>query len=222
MAEQSKVLNQATLGERGRFLHHARRAFLDALQTFFSQESIWGEPNPYQWIPNSTETKMVIAAEFTEDQEIPTPRHMILVNRGTLSFPKLHINNLNEKPASPIRRPVKQGSAGKNLGTTFSTLGYTEMQIQCFSMLPDQAEEIAWGAGMAVMTFQNQIRERGRLHRIDNPQIGPSTPIARSDSKIMMSVVPITVPVVLPIAWRTTQASVKFGGTELDTETLDC
>ena len=158
MAEQSKVLNVAPLAERGRFLHHVRRVFLDALQTFFSQDDIWGAPNPYKWIPNTIETKMVIAAEFTEEQEVPTPRHMILVNRGALSFPKLHINNLNQKPADPVRKPVHQGT--RNIGTTYSTLGYSEMQLQCFSMLPDQAEEVAWAAALAIMTFQNEIRIR--------------------------------------------------------------
>jgi len=221
MSEESKVLGKAKLGERARFLHHARRAFLDSLQTFFSQDQLWGEPNIYQWIPNSTDTKIVIAAEFTEEQEVPTPRHMILVNRGAVSMPKAHISNFVAGPGSAIRKPVL-ASEEKHQGKTFATLAYTEMQIQCFSELPDQAEEIGWAATMAILTFQREIRDRGKLHRIDNPQVGPSTPVARSDSKIMMSVVPITVPVVVPMVWRTTRDSLVFQGMETEIETLDC
>lgn len=220
MAEPSKVLGSSTRGERGRYLHHARRAFLDALQTFFSQEDIWGEPNPYQWLPNATDTKMVIAAEYTEEQEIPTPRHMVLVNRGPVSFPKISINNFNSGPASPIRKVPLQGDQ-QYVGKKFSTLGYADMQVQCFSQLPDQAEEIAWASATALMTFQNTIRNKGRLHRLDNPQIGPSTPVARSDSKIMMSVVPITVPVVFPFNWVTTHGSVRSEGVDLDVREVD-
>lgn len=220
MTEPSKVLGVSTRGERGRYLHHARRAFLDMLQTFFSQEDLWGEPNPYKWMPNATETGIVIASEYTEEQEIPTPRHMILVNRGPVSFPKVSINNFNSGPASPIRKASLQGDQ-QHVGKKFSTLGYADMQVQCFSQLPDQCEEIAWAAATALMTFAPTLRQRGNLHRLDNPQVGPATPIARSDSKIMMSVVPITVPVVFPFVWTTTNSSVVSEGVELAIEEVD-
>lgn len=220
MAEDPKVLGVSTRSERGRYLHHARRVFLDALQTFFSQDDMWGEPNPYMWQPNTTETNIVIASEYTEEQEIPTPRHMILVNRGPVSFPKASIANFNSGPASPIRPPVLQ-TGERYVGKKFSALGYADIQIQCFSQLVDQCEEIAWAATLAIMTFAPSIRRQGRLHRLDNPQIGPATPIARSDSKIMMSVVPITVPVVFPMVWVTTHLPVLSGGVELDIEEVN-
>jgi len=166
------------------------------------------------------DTGIVIASEYTEDQEIPTPRHMILVNRGPVSFPKVSVNNFNSGPASPIRKSTLQPGQ-KHVGKKFSTLGYADMQIQCFSQLPDQCEEIAWAAATALMTFADVVRNKGNLHRLDNPQVGPATPIARSDSKIMMSVVPITVPVVFPLSWVTTHASLKSEGIELDIEEVD-
>jgi len=220
MTEPSKVLGVSSRGERGRYLHHARRAFLDALQTFFSQDDLWGEPNLYKWVPNNVDTSIVIASEYTEEQEIPTPRHMILVNRGPVSFPKTSIANFNAGPASPIRKsPLQPGQ--QYFGKKYSALGYADMQIQCFSQLTDQCEEIAWGAATALMTFALVIKEKGNLHRLDNPQVGPATPIARSDSKIMMSVVPITVPVVFPFVWTTTHASVVSGGIDMDIEEVD-
>lgn len=218
-----RQLSAETANERAEVGSRVRRVFLKVLQTFFSQSSM--EAYGFRWIENDPKTQIVIAAEFTQEQEVKDPNHQILVNRGPIQFQKISFDNTLQRNASSIAkrgheaRPDNEQPRG--LEHQFVSMAFTEMQIQCYSELPAEAERLATIAMIPFLTFQRQIRKAANLHRIDNPQLGTETPIQSADSKIFMSVVPITVPVAFAVKW-TTIVDPTFLDLAFELKTEDC
>lgn len=218
-----RSLRAETAVERAEIGSRVRRVFLKVLQTFFGQPSM--DAFGYRWIENDPKTQIVIAAEFTQEQEIKDPNHQILVNRGPIQFQKISIDNTLQRNAGSIARkpnPARDDNEQPvGLAHKFVSMAFTEMQIQCYSELPAEAEKLATIAMIPFLTFQRQIRKAANLHRIDNPQLGVETPIQSSDSKIFMSVVPITVPVAFAVKW-TTIVDPTFLNLAFELEVEDC
>ena len=196
-------LQNTTLNERAAIGAFVRVVFLKALQTFFGETG--AVPDQFRWVEDSSQTKIVIAAEFTQELLVNEPNHMILVNRGLLNFQKTSIDNVVQKdPRSFIPKAGPDGgNPPEGIAHKFGVMCFTEMQITCFSILPKEAEVVAQFALAPLFLFQRQIRKSAKLHRIDNPQLGSESPVSTSDSKIWRTAVPITVAVAFPHVWET-------------------
>lgn len=199
----AQLVGHVTANESANVVGHGRRVVLDVLQTFFSNQTMLGQPNPYLWLKDDPKSRIVIAAEYPEDITVRNPNHMILVNRGPITFPKLHLDNVNQRLAQySYQAPPQTPDGARRIGHKFSTVASYELQVQCFSRLPSQAEEIALVVAMVLLTFQTIIRSRGRFHRLENPTIGNETPIESSDAQIMRSVVPVSFMAYTSASWE--------------------
>lgn len=203
-AADARVVGTADANTRADFLSYPRRVFIDALQTFFAEPNMLGGPNAYQWHPDDTKSKIVIAAEYAENNRVKNPNHMILVNRGPVRFLRLHFRNVNQERVNPIlRKPVNPPDGSTRLGRSYSTMAQMDIQIVCFSRLPAEAETLAQIVTLCCLSFADLIRDKARLHKIDNPVVGNESPVQSADSQIMLSVVPVTVPILASLSWQT-------------------
>lgn len=203
-AADAQVIGKTTADMTADFVSHARRVFIDALKTFFAEPVMLGGPNPYLWSPDKLKSKILVAAEYTEDQEVKNPNHMILVNRGPIRFMRLHMRNLQQERVSPfLRKPVNAPDNTVRLGRQYSTMLQTDIQIVCFSRKPAEAEQISQIVTICCLTFADLIKQKAKLHRIENPTVGNESPVQSADSQIMLSVVPVTVPIFMPVSWQT-------------------
>ena len=198
-----RSLRATTPNERAMVGSHVRRVFLKALQTFFGESG--QVEDQYLWREDSAQSKLVIAAEFTQELLVNEPNHSILVNRGPVNFQKTSIDNaVQRNPRTMIQKGGPDGgNPPQGLAHKFAVMCFTEMQVVCFSVLPGEAEALAQMALAPLLLFQRQIRKSAQLHRIDNPQLGTESPVSTSDSKIWRTAVPITVPVAFPLVWET-------------------
>jgi len=222
-AAVAQVLGQTDANTKADFVSHPRRVFIDALKTFFAEPNMLGVPNPYQWLPERTKSRIVIAAEYTEDQAVKNPNHMILVNRGPIRFTRLHMRNLQQERVSPIlRKPVAPPDGSTRQGRHYSTLLQTDIQIVCFSHKPAEAEQIAQIVTVCCLTFQDRIKQQAGLHRIDNPTVGNESPVQSTDAQIMLSVVPVTVPIMMPFSWQVLRDPENINVEPILTQVEDC
>lgn len=219
---QAQIIGKEDPNLRADVSSYVRAVFLDMFKTFFAQETLLGKPNPYRWLEDSTKSKIVIAAEYTESQKVVNPNHMILVNRGPIRFIKTMWDNKVQELSSPlIYQAVKQSapagtkpgqesrpvgvqgnpSGSKRQGRRYMVMAQTEIQIACFSRLPAEVETIAQCCAMITMMCIDLLKDRAKLHRIENPSIGNETPIQSSDAQIMTTMVSVTVPVYIPYSW---------------------
>lgn len=219
----AQVIGHTDVNMRADVVSHPRRVFIDALKTFFAEPNMLGGPNPYRWSPERTKSKIVIAAEYSEDQAIKNPNHMILVNRGPIRTMRTHMRNLQQERVSPILPSSGTPPDGTvRLGRVYSAMLQTDIQIVCFSHKPAEAEQIAQIVFVCCLSFQDYIKQQAGLHRIENPTVGNESPVQSSDAQIMLSVVPVTVPIYLPYSWQVVREPENIHVAPILTQVDDC
>lgn len=187
-----------------------RKVFVDMFQTIFGQDQIFpGVDNIYRWVPEGTQSKILIASDFVEEQAVKNPNHSIIVNRSDINYPRMHLNNSIQ--------PHWVGSDEK-----FGVLGACNISLVVESILPAETEKLANIVAFSILSYRDLIRRKASFHTVGNPAVGAIVPVQAQDAKIKRTRVTVSFLVEWPLVWVFSSKLRQELTQVISLTTLDC
>lgn len=174
---------------------YAKDTILGILQEFFSVEKNVGQD--YLFNRNMAESKVLIADKYTINLEEVEKRPAIVVMRGPQSWGRRGLDQFLQWE-------------GPNTGRRHTDLVQGTFNITCMSRQGLEAETLAHCVFGFFSFFKGPIREAIQgVHDIQGVILGEEL-VARSDSDIDVSVVPVTVSLLFQWSWLVEQKGPPF------------
>ena len=163
----------------------AKDTVLSLLQEFFSKESNVGAE--LLWNGDPKVSRISIVDKYTVNLEDVDKRPSIVVVRGAQSW---------------ARRSVGQfeGSVGPNVADKFTDLVNGGVTCTCLSTQGLEAERMAWTCFAFFQMFRRAIQKVKKVHDIQSVVLGEEM-AAETDSKVVVSVVPVTLSLLFQWHW---------------------
>lgn len=190
----------------GDYLAYPRRVLLQAMQEAFASPHFFTKDgdklNPFLYVVEedgtlAQESKIEIADGWTDELDKTDPRPIILCQRDTLSF-------VDTGLAAHRKVDLPHGAWKQ-----FASMVDLPLSFLCFAREHVVADVLGLTVGMMLKLFKEELRNQSKIFAMQNPIVGPPTPI-RTDSKIDLFSVPVSVMTKYSIAWKMTWTDLKL------------
>lgn len=163
----------------------AKDTVLSLLQEFFSNEKNVGADLLYNREPALS--RISIVDKYTINLEDVDKRPAIVVIRGAQSWARRSLGQF-------------EGTTGPNTGEKFTDLVNGAVNCTCMSTEGLEAEKIAWICFAFFQMFRRAIQKVAKLHDLQSVVLGEEL-AAQTDSKIDVSVVPVSLNLIFQWHW---------------------
>ena len=154
-------------------------------QVILVLRSFFADQPKYTWLADSNETKVIIADKYSYELEAVEQRPIISVQRGAIRPFGRHIGHFRGSDLRAV--------------DSFVEAFRVDFVVLCLSRVGLEAETLAQLVFQFIMRYRSKLREKGFLD-IKASSLGEER-IAKSDSKIDISVVPVTISVEITDSW---------------------
>ena len=158
------------------------------------EDQLFDVDNPFQvkLTPDGdfTRDSLVLADIYSEELESQNPRPFIVVDRETVAFDELGLDNrveLNVMTSETVR-------------ATVLTSGVI---IRCYGRNSIECDNLAFAVAGVLMFFRKEIRNHFNIVKIGQPLVYPAQP-KETDSVIRLFSADVRIPVQLPFKWTVT------------------
>lgn len=168
-----------------------KNLYLTFLQEFFAQQNDW------QWCRDPEESEILIVDKNPNNLEVKEKRPKIILNRGAMQPSNVSIDKVS-------KRKLKSGNV------KYSDLWQGSMRFQCIADNHAEAERLATKVGLALITFEPILRERG-LHEHKDVTIAEEASLEQ-DSDIVAAVCPVRLRYSAQFTWELVRSSESMTG----------
>jgi len=195
---------------------YAKDTVLSVLQEFFSNEKNVGAELLFN--RELDQSKVLIADKYTYNLDDVEKRPGVVVMRGAQTWTRRGLDQF-------------KGWEGPNTAERFTDLVQGTFTCQCMSKVGIEAESIAHLVFGFFQFFRRALRDRVKgIHDITSIALGEEL-VALSDSKVEVSVVPVTIVLMFQLSWKLEQqgpmlrdvdVTIKQKNAEVLTKFLKC
>lgn len=177
----------------------AKDTVLSLLQEFFSKETNVGADLLYNQDP--TLSRIAIVDKYTFNLEEVDKRPMIVVVRGAQTWARHGLGQY-------------EGQVGPNAADKFTDLVNGAVTCTCISTVGLEAEKMGWIAFAFFQMFRRAIQKVKKVHDIQAVALGEEL-AAETDSKVAVSVVPVTLSLLFQWHWVLEQQGPPLGNVDV-------
>jgi len=172
----------------------AKDTVLSLLQEFFSKETNVGAELLYNGDPSIS--RIAIVDKYTVNLEDVDKRPSIVVVRGTQTWTRRGLGQF-------------ESSVGPNHADKFTDLVNGSVTCTCLSSQGLEAEKMAWFVFGFFQMFRKVIQKVTKIHDIQSIALGEEM-AAETDSKAVVSVVPVSLSLLFNWSWTLEQRGPEF------------